>query len=454
MRKLVFILLINLIGLPVFSQEVNQPFEDVNQDDLGNVSDEFQEYFFEALKQKGIENYEKAILSLEKCIQISPDNAVVYFELGKNYRELEQFDLAITSLNKANALAPEKESILVYLFETYNSTQNYSGAIQTLKKLISKDASYEEDLANLYFLNGDYELALELLDQLDSNLGESTYRNSLRRRIYAMTNNTGAQIENLQQSISENPEMEQNYLNLIYIYSEQGEEEEAFKVAKELLETNPGSSLAHLALYKFYLNQDNTEAAVASMKIVFESEEIDAESKFKVLNDFLNFVQVNPEYENILIEVAGKLSELEDAPKLYEQLGQYYMRKNNRKDALTFFELALQENPGNFELLKNTLLLQLEFQNFESARELSENALEIFPSQPLFYLFQAVALNQMMEFKEAEKRLKYGLDYLIDDRRMEMDFYSQLAISYNGMNNVEKAEEYRIKAERLKKEIN
>ncbi len=454
MKKLFIILIVVLSAISAQTQELPQPLKDVNQDDLGIVSDEFQELFFEALKQKGIENYEKAITALEKCLSLDSNNAIVYFELGKNYRELKQFDKAVEYLQQAHELRPDKESILVYLFQTYGMTENYEGAIATIKKLIAFDQAYREDLANLYLLNQDYEQALKLLDDLDEQLGSSTYRNSMRRQIYARTNNTDAQINNLQESISNNPEVEQNYLNLIYIYSEQGDEEEAFRVAKELLETNPSSSLAHLALYKFYLNKGNAEAAIASMKIVFESEEIDADSKFKVLNDFLNFVQENPEYEEELIEVAAKLSEWENAPELYEQLGKYYLQKDNSEDALTFFELGLKENPDNFELLKNTLVLQLEYRKFESAIELSREGLEIFPSQPMLYLFQAVAMNQLSNFESAEKSLNEGLDYIIDDARMEMDFYSQLAISYNGMNNAVKAEEYRQKAENLKKELN
>ncbi|TBW27773.1 tetratricopeptide repeat protein [Gramella sp. KN1008] len=454
MKYLFITLMMAILAFPVKSQEVPQPLQDVNQDDLGNVTDEFQEYFFEALKQKGIENYEKAIIALEKCLSLDSERAVVYFELGKNYRELEQFDKAIDNFQKAHELQPKKEPILVYLFQTYGMTEDYDGAIATVKKLISFDKTYKEDLANLYLLNKNYDEALGLLDELDEELGVSSYRNSMRRQIYARTSNTGAQIDNLQQSITDNPEVEQNYLNLIYIYSEQGDEEEAFMVAQELLEANPGSSIAHLALYKFYLNKGDADAAVASMKIVFESEEIDVESKFKVLNDFLTFVQDNPAYEEVLIQVAGKLTEWENAPKLYEQLGQYYMKKNNREDALTFFELGLKENPDNFELIRNTLLLQLEFEKYEAARDLSAEALESFPSQAVFYLLQGVALNKLADFEAAEESLMEGLDYLIDDIRMEVDFYSQLAISYNGMNNVSKAEEYRRKAQNLKKEIN
>ncbi|MBT8296563.1 MAG: hypothetical protein KJO51_09110, partial [Gramella sp.] len=139
---------------------------------------------------------------------------------------------------------------------------------------------------------------------------------------------------------------------------------------------------------------------------------------------------------------------------LYEQLGEYYLKKNNREDALKFLELGLKENPGNFALIRNTLLLQLEFKKFEAAKKLSEEALESFPAQPMLYLFQAIALNNLEDYEAAEESLMYGLDYLIDDKRMEFDFYSQLAISHNGMNNADKADEYRRKAENLKKEIN
>ena len=44
--------------------------QEINQDNLGNVTDKFQEYFFQALSQRGIENYEKAISALKKCAEI------------------------------------------------------------------------------------------------------------------------------------------------------------------------------------------------------------------------------------------------------------------------------------------------------------------------------------------------------------------------------------------------
>ncbi len=50
-----------------------------------NIAEEnnlkFQTHFFEALKQKAIKNYSKAIENLEKCYEIDSLNMAVHFEL-------------------------------------------------------------------------------------------------------------------------------------------------------------------------------------------------------------------------------------------------------------------------------------------------------------------------------------------------------------------------------------
>ena len=52
---------------------------------LEDYKDEFQEVFFEALKQKGIENYDKAINLFLDCKRLEPENTVVDYELAKVY---------------------------------------------------------------------------------------------------------------------------------------------------------------------------------------------------------------------------------------------------------------------------------------------------------------------------------------------------------------------------------
>ncbi len=98
-------------------------FDKKPDDDLGNVEDEFQDYFFEALKQKGIENYDRAVEALQKCLNLNSKLPVIYFELGKNYNKLKNFGAAEDNLKKAISIQPDNEWFLDEFYDVYYSTR-------------------------------------------------------------------------------------------------------------------------------------------------------------------------------------------------------------------------------------------------------------------------------------------------------------------------------------------
>ncbi len=434
---------------PIIAQETDivEP-----TDDLGNVTDAFQENFFEALKQKAIENYELALVALKKAERAAKNNeeskSVVYFEMGKNQKHLKRFDDAEENFNKVLESQGERLDVMEALYDLYYLKRDYTNAIPLVKKLILKDEDYKEDLANLYHRTKQYDAALTLLDELDESWGETTYRNALRRQIYKVTGNSDGAIKNLENKIDKNPKKEQDYLNLIFLYSEQGETQKAFETAKELLKNQPNSQLAHLALYKFYLDEGNTVEAMKSMNIVFGSSKIDQDNKYKVLSDFLNFVSENPQYESDLDGVVDQFSS-EANGQVYEQLGGYYMAKGEKETALRFYERGAVLDEDNFSLIKNTLLLQIDIEKYQEALNLSENALATFPAQPLLYLVNGVANNRLNLSEAAIESLETGVDFLLDNPKMEKDFYEQLHIAYTKNGNDKKAADYKKKAAQI-----
>jgi len=442
----------------IYAQEINpSPSKDNNDtvenpmDELGNVSDAFQENFFEGLKQKAIENYELALSALnkaEKAANTEENKAVVYFEMGKNHVFLKEYDLAEINFNKVLKSQGDKLDVLEQFYDLYYHQKEYEKSIPLVKKLVEFDEDYKEDLANLYTLTKKYDEALKQLDDLDETWGESDIRNALRAQIYRATGNTEGAIENLEGKIDKNPKSEREYLNLIYLYSEQGNTEKAFETAKNLLKNNPKSEIVHLALYKFYLDDGNATEAINSMKTVFASEDIDKETKYKVLADFIQFVNSNPDYEAELTRVVEQFS-VENG-RVYEKIGDYYAAKNRKEDALKAYEKGIVINPDNFNLLKNTILLQIDFQKYEAAAKLSSEGLEIFPAQPLLYLLNGVANNGLNLSDNAIESLEMGLDFLMEDPKMEHDFYNQLSLAYSQKGDAKKAKTYSDKAANLK----
>jgi tetratricopeptide (TPR) repeat protein len=270
----------------------------------------------------------------------------------------------------------------------------------------------------------------------------------LRNQIYDATGKKKDQIENLEERVEKNPDQESNYLALIYRYSENNQKEEAFKTAKQLLDINPDSHLAHLALYKFYLDENNADQAIESMKIIVQSSQIKPEAKALVLSDFVNYVKQYPQYESDLIE-ATVIAGGDDIGKSYLEVAQYYLAKEDKENALKYYKEARKSNSEDYSILKNILLLEIDLGQYDIAKSESLNAINSYPSQPLLYLINGVAANKLNKPNEAIEMLEMGLDYIIDDTKMESDFYKQLSIAYMQTNNTQKAKTFSDKAKQL-----
>lgn len=440
--------LIGIVWVPINTYAQDRPLND----DLGNTSDTFQENFFEGLKQKSIENYEMALNALDKAEVAAKDNqenkAVVYFEKGKNLAALKRYKEAENNYNRVLEWSPEKIEVLEALYEIYYEDKNYDAAILLVEKLILQDSDYKEDLANLYHRTKQYDKALVILDEIDEDWGESNYRNALRSQIYRVTGNSSQAISKLEKKIDKNPKSEQEYLNLIFLYSEDGNSEKAFEIAKELIKQIPNSQLVHFALYKYYLEDGESEKAIKSMNIIFSSNQIELKKKNRVLEDFLLFVKNNPSYKTKINGLITNGLKGGDS-HTYLLLGDFYLLEGDKEKSLNFYKEGIKSDPDNFGLLKTTILLQIEVEKYKEAIVLSDVGLEIFPAQPLLYLVNGVANNELKNIDQAIEILETGLDYLFDDPKMEYDFYQQLTIAYTLKGNTKKAKLYHKKASEL-----
>ena len=445
----ILLLIIGILLIPIASV-AQVDFNKTPDDDLGNVEDKFQETFYEALKQKGIENYDRSIKALLKCIELDNSQAVIYYELGKNYVKLKNFGAAEDALKKAISKEPSNEWYLDELYGVYYELDDYDKALKTVKQLVKFHPDYKEDLAALYLRNKKFKAALKILDELDKEFGISESRDAMRNQIYNATGNDEDRIENLEERVVSNPNNETNYLNLIYRYSEQGNKEKAFETAQELLKSIPDSHLAHLALYKFYLDDNKHQEAIASMKIVLTSPKIKADAKTKLLNDFVGFVRSNQQFEEDLVEVTSLISE-DDGGKSNKELGLFYLQKGNKEMALKHLEMAIENNLDDFDVIKNAVLLYIDAKQYQKVVDLTVQTLDIFPAQPILYLASGVAFNHLNRPKDAIDTLEIGVDYVIDNVQMEIDFYRQLSTAYRMTNNNTKASTFSKKAEELVK---
>ncbi|MGB5554370.1 MAG: hypothetical protein WBM83_06900 [Flavobacteriaceae bacterium] len=187
--SIVFFAWLSLVSLNTYAQEdppeINlEPSAEVFLEDY---SDEFEEQFFEALKQKGIENYDKAINLLLACKQLDADNSVVDHELAKAYYEDRQYVAAQDYAVEALSAEPAN---LWYLNTLVTVLENQESTIEGVaSKIPMANTKLNENLALIYFKKGEYEAALALLKSIQS----SSFTKELSSKINDSISNKEAQ---------------------------------------------------------------------------------------------------------------------------------------------------------------------------------------------------------------------------------------------------------------------
>ncbi len=445
MKKIVLLLLFLGISSPNILLAQTEP------DAIALANDDFQNAFYESLLQKGIENYDKAIDALEKCKKLQPNNATVYFEFGKNYLAQKKYKDAYDSFEKATKIDPKNKWFWVGMYDVCYETKDYTQAIVIVNKLVEFKKEYKEDLVSLYYNTQQFDKALALINELNDRVGKSDLRENYKMQILKQARYQGSEKDNLLDQIKKYPKEESNYIALIFLYSESNEEEKALEVAKKLEIEIPTSDWAQVSLFKFHLNNNDGLNAVKSMNTVLASAKIDNKIKHRILNEFLIFVKDKPQFE-VDLEKAISYFDNDKEVKVAKEIGKFYHNKKEWANAIKYYELHLKSNAEDMETQLLLMEAYTENQQFDVLASKATNLIDLFPSQPQLYYFAGLGYNQMKNYKKAKDILEMGLDYVVDDRALEINFNIQLGEASAGLGDEKKKESYFSKAEKLIKQ--
>ncbi len=163
---------------PFYAQEDQEiQVEQSSEVFLEEYTDEFQEKFFEALKQKGIQNHDRAINLLLECREMDPDNSTVTHELAKAYWAEKQYANAKTHAVQAIGSDPEN---YWYLNTLTIILEAQGEQVENIKNTIPyTNAALQRNLALIYFQQEDYSKALNILNNLESTF----FKKDLTRKI-------------------------------------------------------------------------------------------------------------------------------------------------------------------------------------------------------------------------------------------------------------------------------
>ena len=135
--------------------------------------------------------------------------------------------------------------------------------------------------------------------------------------------------------------------------------------------------------------------------------------------------------------------------KVASEIGKFYYSKSAWSKAIKYFEIHLKNAEEDVEIQLLLMQAYTENQQFDVLGKKADNMTQLFPTQPQFYYYAGLANNQIKNFKKAATFLESGLDFVVNDDALEINFNIQLGEAYSGLGDNKKKELYFTKANEL-----
>lgn len=398
--------------------------------------------FLDASKQKLIGNYEKAIEYALQALELDKENGAILFELSQLYTYTNSFGTATDYAEKAVAADPNNEWYnlqLAYLYKANGLHNEATKVFETLIKKYPKKVSHYFNLIESYKYIGQNQKAVETVEKLEKIIGVSEETSLEKRDLYLSLKNKDKAIQVIQNLVDMNPSEARYYGYLAETYEAVGENEKAFEIYQKVLEMDAESGIVHFYMFQHFLNQNNETEAVKHLPFIFNSDEVSIDLKMQLL---LNLYERNTEYYNKisydLLDILIAQSPTE--AKSHSIYADFLRRDRRFKEAIDRYRTAVELDNTRFPIWQELMFLEIQTSNYEFLKTDSEKALEVFPSQPIFYLFSGIANNQLKNYSKAIESLNAGKALVIDDKQFLGDFYQYLGEAYHKNKDYEKSD--------------
>jgi choline-sulfatase len=169
--------------------------------------------------------YQSAIAKLERVIQVEPDSAIAYVQMGTAWTRLKDYDRALPILQKAVALKADsglaQYELGLALFET-GSWKDAAPQFEAAVAKAPKWADAQFSLASVYARIDRVPEAMEHLD-ISLELNPNHYRaNLLRGRLLSLLGKPSDALPNLEKAASVEPDSREAHLFLADAYRQLG----------------------------------------------------------------------------------------------------------------------------------------------------------------------------------------------------------------------------------------
>jgi tetratricopeptide (TPR) repeat protein len=399
--------------------------------------------FIEAEKQILLENYAKAYDLLLTALDLSPDNAAIYFKLAEVHNYNGEVDKSLEAITKAIDLSPDNKYYYMFKGELLKSNNRFADAADLYERLIDRIPGNEEyyyDLATIYQFQGSFDKALEYYGKAEDHFGISYSALVEKQKIYLRKNDMQSLIADWEKLIDENTGEPEYVLELCNILMVNDMSVEADKRLSAFNEEYPNNANGYLLQSEIARKNGDYAKALKLLEKPLNSPTVEITPKIQLLNQFIPVVQNGDSQEELLSLVQDLTKTHPDSYQAFAFSGDMYLQLGKEDTALYYYLKSTEMSPANFTVWQNIVNIEAQKELYDSLIVHSEQALEYFPNQSLFYYYNGFAHYIQKNHKRAAASLEMGKKYTSDPSLLGI-FYGQLGDVYNSLKDHEKSDQ-------------
>ena len=400
--------------------------------------------FLDANTQKLLGNLDKAKELFLLCLHADPEDAASMYELARIERVNNNQKKALDWAETAVSIDPKNVWYLKLLSELYQENMQFDKSVEVINKLVKLNPGnleYLYDLALTHLLVGNYQKSINTYNRIEKQIGVTEEISIQKQKIWLRMKKPEKAIEEME-ALCEAWPLESRFKSILAeLYLSNGMEEKALETYLRIAENDPDNPYIQISLSDFYRKRGDQEKSCEHLKLGFANPYLDIDTKVQIL---LVYFTVNESCDEQKEEEAEELAGIlvkthpEDA-KAYSIQADLYYQNEEWEQARKSLRKVLSLDSSNYLVWEQLLFAESNLSDFEAMLDESRKTIELFPQQPLPYLFAAVANYQFEDHKQMIEDLETGIRFVVRNDLLRAEFYNYLGDAYHQIGEDEKA---------------
>ncbi|TXK46061.1 tetratricopeptide repeat protein [Pontibacter qinzhouensis] len=400
--------------------------------------------FLDGMKYFIVEDYSEALKIFKKAHTFNPNNAALNYKIGETNLLLKNPKEAVSYAQSAVAQDPANTYYYLLLAQAHAEQKQFTEAAQVYNNLIQKvpdSDQYLFNLADLYLAQGNYPDAIKTYDRIEKKFGPMEQLSVNRQQIYLRQKNIDKALQEGEKLIASNPTEVRYFLSQAELYNAAQKTDIAIQTLNKALRLEPGNPYAHLMLSDLNRQKGNTVESEKQVKLAFANPELDIDTKVRILVDFIRQLP-NPAIEGVALELAElTVASHPEEAKAYAVAGDMQAIANKKEKARNNYLKAIKLDDSHFKIWQQIVLLDAELSQTDSLVVHSEQALELFPNQAIFWFYNGTGHLIEKNYKKAVNALERGKRLSSQETELVKQFNMQLGDGYNSLKEYKKSDE-------------